>query len=118
MHFALVLWHLPEQCENIYEVLMDHLRVGIFEGPRTQGIAADDAEIGGSEVSVVPLREYRAKPYQIHGKCFPEKFLPALGLMRELLRESDGQEPDVRGEDDWDDRTYQATGLECSDRAV
>ncbi len=87
--FALVLWYLLEQCEDIYEVLMDDLRVGTFEVPRTQGVAADDAEIGGAEVSVLPLREYRARLYRIHGKRFPQKFLPALKLMRDLVQEGE-----------------------------
>lgn len=108
--FALVLWYMLEQCEDIYEVLMDDLQVGTFEVPRMQGVAADDAEIDGAEVSVVPLREYRARLYRTHGKRFPEKFLPALELMRELLREARGPEPDAKEESDWDDWTYEVAG--------
>lgn len=76
--FTLLLSWLPEQCEDIYRVLIDDSRVAVLEIPRR-------ADVALSEV-LVEIMDPRSIP--VHSRHALPRFTVALRLMKKLLRES------------------------------
>lgn len=86
--FTLLLFYLKAQ-EDLYDVLMDDQRVARFIVLR--------ANPNDAEIEDVEIESYSAHSYMGWGKWFYQKYRPGLELMRELLREARGPEP----EEDW-----------------